>query len=1082
MHGALLPKVPQVSVLDWALLSLLQSVRSEFVDKIVLQWQDKLQEILERDQVASISAERRRFMHNLYCALELVAFDGEASAREFDPDYGTWTRVKVEDLLAKLKAEGPRLFNSYYYITINSYGDSGEYFFFPVVPGRSSLPRGAAGDEAQGLEEYLKTLGLPFEFRRTHRIAEYSGMLLPGKVGLTPQICLLAASDTELRRPEAVPLFLGDFAILGKAEDAVQRHLSALVAPLIEQKGKECLGAFLLTSSVPDAFARALLEPSFRPGERLGKVVTDWSRAPLRHLHAKARQESRDATIHVQWPRFSAAQVSQASLKAAAEDWLHTLGEDGAAAILYSDGATEATLCAINHDSLVMSLRATMCPGPLLAPSAYTVPHGTDEKGYIAAVSNSRFKSLLEQLAALDSLTAPRPIDTIPLFKDRLIEFGRLIEPTTDSHSIVIQTVSNDRICAAAIYARAADSDAREVEGHLKNIARQVESDAKAQGSPLPGERSRVFPTLEALHHRTEHDCYNVPPQASDRAGASYNQISELLTRDNVLGVLLFEKADIFVADICDGWPLALSQAIYNPASYWVFEQICQLAAMTEFPVERVKAGTDYFNPAPFVASLPDSRPDVTVCWSRYNELNQKYASALNYLGVPVSDWRAPKESARLVVQGSSGQKLATFYRGYLKDLLKDAGKVDAIERAIRTVHGTESEITIDGASLVGEGPRAQSIELRFDYRMNDNADSVSTIWRRTKTARLEFAAINVRKLTATGAQRATTGSAEEKKSEIWYPSRGWQSAHLTEPFAAALDAAEHAVEEKEALIYKSTRFAISHESDLLLRSLSDLIEKVDGHACSTNPDDAVTALGSLRDSSRLARIERDLFSFQLLQIAGEVPDAFDSIGLATSDPRADIFTLARIGARQGVTLASSILLNDGIQVHRGSWERALLDLTDRALPTDAFAMLRINNKELHPRRRALNILTITRILSHLYKHCTIDLARALPRQPDTWIEANLELQEWQTFASRFSITFSDQQIVTNNICDVRKKRATMFKRDGTFSVLTQYVEDQETWGDTLSGAVDWGIIDRDQVPPVFRITLRLPFGFWRRL
>ena len=864
---------PHVSVLDWALLSLLQSVRSEFVDKIIAEWRKKL-EIFKPGSMERLTTEQKRFMHNLYCALEVVGNDTDIY---ISPKFGDWTSQKIDNLIDKLDAKGNRLFNSYYYITINSYGDPGEYFFFPIVPGSSSLPRSPGNLESIALTTYLKTLRLPFEFRHKHRIEEYSGTLLPGRVGLTPQICLLAVNDHDKTvRPQMVPLFLGDFAILGKAEDAVQRHLSALIAPLVDNG--ECLGAFLLTSSLPDAYTDNLLEPEFRPAEKLGQVVTDWCRAPLAKLHAEARLESRDATIHVRWPKLEAVNLSTDGLKHAVEEWLQDLGESGAAAIVCSDGLSQSTLCAINHDSLAMSLRSTLSPGPLLSHSVYTVPHGSDQDGFVDAVSESALRSLLDQLSALGDLTQPTPLASIDLFKDRLKDFGGLVEPGVDPTSILIQTVSSGNVCAAAIYSKSDAAQGEEIAQHLSRVCEQVSKDAEANHPILPGERPRVYAALEALHHLSVHQCSESPPKSTNHARVSYEFVTKLLEHDRVLGVLLFEKADIFVAKACSGWEPAISKAVHTPATYWVFEQLCHLATMREFPVDRVKAGSDYFNPAPFVAASDSNEAAVRVQWSNIEALNRKYVSALNYLGVPVSDWKAKKD-ADLVISGEPGRKIAEFYRDYLRKLLSDATRVDAIERAVRTVHSPDKAVSIERIEFQTPKPGADAIEFTLHFRLSDEPDDVPFVWRRASTLRLEFSALNARKLTQSGAERNLATPDRPTSSMAWYPRQGWQQTEPSANFSGALQASQRSVEEKEALLFKATRGAISHESELLLRSAGELVDEASLHACGAPQEEAAASLAALRNYAQETSIERDLFRFQLLQNFDQSKDVFELAG-----------------------------------------------------------------------------------------------------------------------------------------------------------------------------------------------------------
>lgn len=1046
---------PEVSVLDWALLSLLQAVRADFVDKVTARWS----RAIVGD--GATSDEKLRFMHNLDCALKLELGGGESALAKLAQLYNHWDdREKRQELARMVDENGHRLFNSYYYITIDSYGEPGEYFFFPVEPGRSSLTRGTRGAEAIKFNEYLSTLDLPFQLRG--RFSEYSGTLLPGAVGLTPQLCAIAKKRGSSLSPTYVPHFLGDLAILGKAEDAAQRHLSAFICPFVVEGS--CLGAFLLTSSVPGAFSYSVMDREI-PIDNLQAVVDRWVRAPLATLHATARSESRDAKVSVVWPRLEAATtLSPEPLHRAAEVWLHGLDVGGAAALLFSDRDTASALVAVNPDSLAMSLKSTLAPGPLLAPAKYVV---ADFKP-VPAVSSGALHTLASELNNLCGLATPSKIVDSPLFREHLKDFAELAGNRTSD--LMVEVSRREGVCVAVLY------DGSPPDNLGERLARICDSTALAaaeQGTLLPGERYQAYPRLEAAHHRAVHGDAEVSDASTDDI---YQGVEELLGECQVVGVLLFQAADIFIADACVRWHEDLSAAIFNPASYWVFEQICQLATMSRFPTERVSGGSLYFNPAPFV-SIAESGPIVRVGLSGETDVDCVYISALNYLGVPVERWVGKgDEAVELRVRLSEpGQRIAEFYRGYLGDLLRNADRVKAIERAIESAHGKQDAVRVLSVEVSSDGPDAETVNLTFKALRGTEEETQTAVWRRTPTQRLEFAAFDAQKLSRLKV-KATADDVDDQEvtASAWYPRDGWVPAVGVEPeFRTAFDSLAATIEEKSALLYKKTRDSAVHESSALISSLEGLLQEIEALPAATSHP--LNESGSIRTRVKEVRRETDLFRMQLLDVT-HMKEVFPEISGLPETFTNDFMFLAGIAVRQGIKQAADALWRDKqLEIQVESWETGLLELTKQRFRCGASLAFHPGEQRL---ARVLNILTVVRLLSNNYKHSLIDLAEIQSESiPLRDFEEFKNTNAWSSFAEHFKLDVNLERLDASNACANRGENIASRKEGGTFEVINQYLN-HSIWPNG-PGNVSRLVSNGNGGLFRFEVTIEFPHGFW---
>jgi hypothetical protein len=1097
------PARSPVSRLDWALVSLLQRVQREVVEPLVERWRAAIW----RDEAdAERQQGRLRLAHNIDCALKVRRRPGEEPELTA-PTMGVLDEQKKQEITSKLDGPSLGLFNSYYYVAIDSYGDPERYYFFPVAPGLTTFLRRDSLNELEKFHEYLDSLELPFVLRSSGR-GVYSGALLPGQAGVTPQVCLEARIEKSIKA-EMVPLFLNDLAILGKAEDAVQQHLSAIVVPFIQKDrsgGSRCRGAFLLTSSVPDAFAHDVLGHYDKLPELLKGIIQNWVAGPIESLHQVARIESRDARSDFSPPTL------RGRLNGEAEAWLSELTPQGAAAVRYEHGGAKGAMRAVNQDSLAMALRSHLCPSPLLAPSCYT------KNEIVVPADLRRIADALANLRSTkDGEVFPEILDAV--FTEPVCNLASLVGAgIPDGVKLAGIIGHRTEMCVLALCDVNLDPEMR------ASISRKVDSlcgeiqEARGDGRLLPGERPPIYASLESAHHRATHF-----RSANDAVNASedgiYRAVAELLAQDSVIGVLVFEKADLFIPCCHEQAPhgvtvknrayesidrknppdeklcLRVDSALMNPASFWLYEEICHALSARDFPVKKVARGTPYFNPAHFEFVHELLHP-ISVTLSGEGELDGEFASAMNYLGIPVRQWRDANGQGgiekKVVIERPLDKCVAKVWKDYLDTILGDAKNNKAIKRAARGTDNNDDGIKI---LCVSKPTETTWYELLFDYSADvagseEPQNGVASItWDKIETLRLEFAGMDVDSLTSVGRpldlEAVATKARQDGIAQAWRPRSGWKE---TSPNVAYLERLEHLLAEMRDRSLREREFRVAHEGRSLHQAVDDVVSALNQHEAEIATAEAANLDGSAliaeraTSFSRLQKTVNDMLAERAVQEIEcrpqEVGTGFLSyLGLGT--PRDDILRLADFACGQALRAADWLLRSAGQPgLARDPWADLLAELTksgsDRWILDDALIIDR-SKSDAGIERSNYRILLISKILANLYKNSVLDLARANAERvtgPFTFDHCSPESQRAyrETFLLHFDKTMIETQSSLFGEPDLDKV--------GTREVLASYLHSSR-WDE--AGEVSWwGPMPTSPAGLArFQVVLKLPEDFW---
>ncbi|MFC1572889.1 hypothetical protein ACFL6M_04740 [Candidatus Eisenbacteria bacterium] len=210
--------------LDWAVEALLQRVRADVIRPMLKRLRDDLPKPADEEG----TSHSRNLAAGFLMAESLRALHystGETAEAEKPPEdplllayEGKWSG-KVRDNMCKLLYEkGHLLFNSYYYMALDAFG---ERTLVPVVP------------ESAAWEDHYQRAAVPFHLNRGYR-ESYGTLVMPMRAGISPRLCELFEED-KLKEEDETRLeqnFLGQLSILLKREDYVHGHLSALVGVL----------------------------------------------------------------------------------------------------------------------------------------------------------------------------------------------------------------------------------------------------------------------------------------------------------------------------------------------------------------------------------------------------------------------------------------------------------------------------------------------------------------------------------------------------------------------------------------------------------------------------------------------------------------------------------------------------------------------------------------------------------------------------------------------------------------------------------------------------------------------------------
>lgn len=371
------------TALDFAVLGLLQKVRTEILQPKTDRWKRLLEENNPTDRRLQPLA-MNLAAGLLYVAPRPQPIAGESkgstatlSARDPYKTLEAIYRGQLPDgwnkvLLDLLDLYSHLLFNSYYYVLTEAFG---ERALVPVIPGRTAS---AAPQDTWDIERIIFHNRFPFLLNKDYTDT-YESQVLPLRGGLTPHFCWSFEQKLSLERVISVPYFLGDQSILLKQEDFVQRHLSALVAVIGAKPGQahfKCAGAYVLTCAVPHVFRRA-------EQAKLADLITNaWETAIASDVHSILHRQDRGIRTRLTWE----ANKHDETL---GQDVKHSLGRmladltDGTLALRVTFGEKHkqsfGRVAAVSLEGAIRAIRSSFPTGPWL--SAARVKSDDDPAG-----------------------------------------------------------------------------------------------------------------------------------------------------------------------------------------------------------------------------------------------------------------------------------------------------------------------------------------------------------------------------------------------------------------------------------------------------------------------------------------------------------------------------------------------------------------------------------------------------------------------------------------------------------------------------------------------------------------------------
>jgi hypothetical protein len=1067
---------PPVSRFDWALVSLLQRVQTKIINPLVEEWWRLAEGSDSRKQNAAL-------LRNIWTALRPL----KVNTSHYSDDCLTHP-----DLVKIIKDNAHRLFNSYYYVRVDT---QGREYFFPVKPGFTTFPLGGA-EELDKFHDYVRGLELPFSPGPSSHVFGYTGTLLPGQAGITPQVCLQAQRDRSFIEPEVVPVFLGDLAILGKAEDAVQRHLSAMIAPFVKSGGDagigDCLGAFVLTSSVPNAFQSHWLR------NELNTLMQSWLAGPIELLHDVARVEWRDAKAEVGPPGELDA-AAEAALKRRAEIWLGKLSKSGAAAVSF-DARHDRWMRAVNHDSLVMALRSRLCPSPLLALETYS----TKER-----VEPRRLREILDALAALRDREGLLAADELASVFDTPVDLADLIQDGDRSPLQGVAVTSADTFSLALYRGELNPARLEEIKESLSQLLADIDRITKRP--LLPGERPKTYSILEQFEHWKNHDKNG---RTIHRFGDDddvlkildiHHKIRVLLDTE-VASILVFEKCNIFapiadekapfgvsgIHDFSEEGQKSIESAILNPASFWLYEQVCHGLMADDFPVKRMEEPVfcndgEYEIPKPLPGELDVLHP-LALATPRPGPIRKKLASALNYLGIPVCDWHLA--SAKLKVEDNLnrlGPAIAKIRKAYIESLLKDGAKNPAILRATRGLDASSQEVDIKSIVPLGPFPN-DTLGLRFEIALDGKPTAEADVtFVRVPTMRLEFAGIALDKIVKMpelpAGERAQT--VFETTAKAWFPS-GWQvlGRDNHEEYTEAVEQAYKFVRSiRELPLFERSR-EFMHESKSLLHAV-DALQRALGEPGSGAGGPRGDSNGAEPTLAELPAVVHSAFRHltlerMLLELEVYPDQPADTLSARLRSPAGtaagDLSELSSFAIAQGVCAADALLslLSRGERwLNPQAWQLWFGEMVKDKLILDDIPGPLWNLEGDGIERGNHRILVLAKTMASLIKHSTLYIVGRAGR-PDDITPDHVDRGVLSDFESVFELEIGKERIRTQN----RFAEGTAQpKIAGTEQILSRLLR-SEVWGNARGSVSDW----KPNTQPggdVFQVTIDLPPTFW---
>lgn len=855
---------------EWAVLHFLEKIRARVLKPLIERWQTRLgQEDGDDTFWRNIAA------GFLFPIEPLRTQIGDAAAQLLSAlESRQEDRHQPRAVVARtLERHGHLLFNAYHYVLVRAFDD---YHLVPLILGfRPHDPSHL--EESQRLVQRQK-----LSFHINARYVDTYEQLLPCTAGITPYGLRLHVAGLE-ERVRYSPNFLGDLAILYKREDFLQGHLAAIACFLRDRASndlEDALGAFVLTSTIPDAFdsetVRALTDV----------VDEDLKFGILRGLHSPPSLYERGIVTRIGAASSRGVPILETLASSMAAPLRRLLIAGVAKSVVIARANIElgpgerAVATAMNMESLLQIAKSAFPSAPLLthrwvgynhdSPAFRSVDFArlstaaSDAKqcfvargiedwdvDSIGALLNSDSEALHALVGALcpEATSFKEASSDWSVYRRRLDEASSLV--------IVGKRLPDDdvtrpllAVCRAAI----ALPELPEGENGIFASAQRL----CVQQAVSPNEKIESwFAVRDGADHRRDRD-----QTRDDLVVRLVRQVCHLLTDDSFRAVIVVREGSLFLPDIPESCPPILQEALSSSAVYWMLERIAQICANDFYVPLDAFGETDAAVPYVFES---DSKLAVTV---DTRTLTSAEKTALTFFGVPVHH-----------EDGAEWSGVRDAYRHYVLGTLQNAADDGAIQRAFKPWATRLTVARVDVAAT------PDVILQTITTISNDGVSHVTPIpWRRINNCSLDLFCTNATSILRgwltsvppdTPAFRLQDGGAS-----VWtFPEQGYAAVHGDDWLAANdnLRKAQRALVEEEERSKDELYVAVSHELRSPLANLRLDLKTVDAILSDSRARQILRrAASSLRSASRF--VDNALTRARL--VVGEL--SFDEVDLAT--------------------------------------------------------------------------------------------------------------------------------------------------------------------------------------------------------
>ncbi len=752
---------------EWAIIGLLKQVRDELIGPKINRWI----KVLENDR----GKDKEILRWNLASAFlnvwgmlddEETKGDLEKNLRchsGIDPSRYLWPeelrKFPIACLKELLATKGYLLFNSYYYVVMEAFGEKN---LVPLSPGFD--PTKNNQEHFHKALRHFDNLQLPFRlYNREEYALSYSSQLLPFKGGVSPHYVhtrMLSADRNGETRAHNIKDFLGDLGLLHKREDFIQGHLTALIEVVRSDPsfGGEnaidgVLGAYVLTCIIPDAFDQIdeeTLVEIVRDQQNLGAI------SDLSQVRGKAGEGI--------WPNPNADKTDFAEEKRILEainDKLRCLiSQDTENSFLgvraqFKTDADKGLISpyAINVEGLYRVIPMLFPSGPWLDRSLVCMDPG--EPFPIELDRMESYCGLLKELILRKQISVTQDLTNFGLLWQ---VFHMLLPELQYDPANPVGFAKQLTRCLVSVPFAANKEESYTLFIVKKPGASEVElnreclekiSDAIAHKDRLPDGENPEFLAAQkdwiGWQNHTWKEQLQEPHVSPETISTGLSDvIKKIMDQGDDIRALWLVKERVTYLPIefstTNRIPEDFCRTYLSFPSLWLFEKVNHILSednglcLVSFGGEQGKRLHRYG----YVNRLENGTAKVHITVGNNTSENVNLARALTFLGVRIANWQRDDrcQSTKISVSseqaGKSGLTLSEGYKEYIKVLLRNI-EANKLESIVRIFGERVGMIVVDNTS-----PIDHQIFLK-----GQSNGPISVQWRPVPTVQLELCCLN---------------------------------------------------------------------------------------------------------------------------------------------------------------------------------------------------------------------------------------------------------------------------------------------------------------------------------------------------